>query len=205
MGFFESIGKWIDQRRNPQAVTAVVEPPAEVPPRQVKRPLMIARLQQSDEDDDTTLQFLTYGWSRGHFTELSHPVYQMIRDLTDTPESGIERNWKVNIHRIKFGENQMVKLIEITHVDGFEFDEDRKIAIYFPPSDEFTYVSPMFGGPTADFLQSMQELAMKLSSRVTCIESAVDGTAVVVFKTWSDDWSSAQVIENYKTSLADET
>jgi len=176
--------------------TVPPEPEPEPAIKRVQRPLIMARIGIDGEEQETSPQFLAYGWSKGTFNHLSEPVYTMIRDLLNKPNL----EWKVSNNSMDFQGGLSVRTIEVTHVDGYEFYGDPHVAMFFPVAP-IPNTNSLFGGPSAGLLQLLQEIAFKLECRIVTIETATDDTVLVIFKAWGTEFSPTAIAEHYNSSL----
>lgn len=162
----------------------------------ILRPMILARVAIDGVDDETTPQFLSYGWSKGTFNHLTEPVYTMVHDLLSAPDV----LWTVRNNTLDFKSGITVRTVEITEVAGYEFYGDPHIAMFFTAS-AVGNSNQLLGGPSVALLQLIQEIALKLECRIVTIETGADDTALVIFKAWGPEFSPAAIAEHYNDSL----
>jgi hypothetical protein len=162
----------------------------------ILRPLILGRVALDGIEDDTTPQFLSYGWSKGTFNYLTEPVYKMVHDLLSAPDV----EWNVRNNTIDFKSGLTVRTVEITQVSGYEFYGDPHVAMFFTAS-AVGNSNQLLGGPSAALLKLIQEIALKIECRIVTIETGTDDTALVIFKAWGNEFSPTAIAEHYNDSL----
>lgn len=174
-----------------------VEEPAPVPKvHRILRPMILGRVTIDGMDEDTTPQFLSYGWSKGKYNYLTEPVYKMVHDLLGAPDV----QWNVRNNSMNFKSGISLRTVEISQVSGYEFYGDAHVALFFPAS-VVANTNQLLGGPSINLLQLIQELALAIECRIVTIETASDDTALVIFKARGPEFSPTAIAEHYNDSL----
>lgn len=195
-------GSWLRQLIKP----AEVKPSApldELPVlKQIQRPPMVIRVDTPEVDAETNKQFLGYGWCRAFDNPMTREVMRLFDAAT---EEGTD--WSVRTANIPLHGNFFIRCAQIEQVEGYELVGDLFICMVFPEdffSDGHDGFNKVTGGPSVWFLELLQEIALKLESRIVNIASGVDGSLSTTFLPWHEDFSLTKILESHAAVVADE-
>lgn len=148
------------------------------------RPPIFMRIDSINATQESSAQFMGYGWCQGIHTSLTDLVFKLV-DTLDRDLVGAE--WTASTVRIPLGKELLIRADGITRHESLSVLVDTETMMFlFLPFPRWTsdkpYADLIFGGPTPETLALLREIALKLQCRIDSIESSPNGDMLVVFR-----------------------
>lgn len=162
-------------------------------------PPILLRIQTADTEQETHAHFLAYGWCNGYFSHLTEPVSAVLHEVTKG-----DKKWHTRELKAPLNNGLQVKACEIHRVMGHQFVGDTKLFLYMHNNhftEESTASNPMLGGPTAEFLSVIHQIALKFECRITTIETSVEGNTLVIFTPWDVEYSLKTIKDHHNEQI----
>lgn len=161
--------------------------------RIITRPPILLRLEDEHTAEETTPQFLGYGWRWGIEHPLVNGIDALVQNVAKTGHSFNVSTEKFLVEKAvtDFGIKPIrVRATQMTSSTYYELEGPIYAALFLPR--DFSLFGEQIrceltGGPSDILLRVLKKIAIRLYCRINTIETAKDGCILVLFMPWNDN------------------
>lgn len=152
-------------------------------PRTWRPPIVLRLLPEKTNVIGPILNFLESGWRCNDENYLTAGFIDVLAKATACNEGD---EWLAVEAIIKLDDSLSIRAVQIPDNSGMEYHGDVVMVMYIPHdsviAEQFHTVSRLTGGITAELLEVISRVALKMGSRISCIESSPEGNVIIIFK-----------------------